>query len=320
MPGPFLDRVTKSPGAITKIYDKNGVVTYWEDMLSTLISQMTEFAFDTGVTTSASAGGTQVIDATKSWAANIWDQTHRKAVVEIIIGGIHYFADVTANAATTLTFGALGVAVPIGATYAIKAGFGSVDISSISSTALTADDWTARFKALNDASVTGMFKSFGDAGAGDSLLGLVGTKGDAAVTDDTASSTLFGYIKGLLKDIGDVGGGSDLLTLTGLISKKKQSDPAMYVVDCAVADTQYSQVLPANTKMITVKMLNGLPGDNFRVSFVTGNVATGPLVAKPCDKIDAGMDWVSPEGMDLAASTVYFASSVTGLCLVTAYV
>jgi hypothetical protein len=101
----------------------------------------------------------------------------------------------------------------------------------------------------------------------------------------------------LLQVGGTVLTADDWTLLFRTMNKEKAATPVQYVVDCAVANQEYSQALPASTKMFTVKMLNGLPGDNFRVGYVTGNVATGPLAAKPCDKIDAGMEFVSPDGM-----------------------
>jgi len=40
-----------------------------------------------------------------------------------------------------------------------------VNLTSINGTALTGDDWTLRFQALNDDTVEGLFRSIGDAGA-----------------------------------------------------------------------------------------------------------------------------------------------------------
>jgi hypothetical protein len=121
----------------------NGTTTTLTALLSDIISRLTEFNNDSGILTNGSA--TTVVDTTRSWATDIW----KGAKVEVIHGGIHYFADVTGNNATTLTFATVGVTLIAGDTYQIKAAVDRIDLARINGTAITGNDWTTLFQQIN---------------------------------------------------------------------------------------------------------------------------------------------------------------------------
>jgi hypothetical protein len=82
----------------------------------------------------------------------------------------------------------------------------------------------------------------------------------------------------------------------------------LYHVTLTNADTEYSQALPANTRHISVMIMDGVSTDNFRVAYVTNKVATPTA---PYLKFAQNMQYVSPDiNVQLASSTIYIASSV----------
>ena len=260
--------VAQATAGITKTIDKNGDLTYWEDILSDLISRLTEFNNDTGTAT----GGTDTtcVDTTRAWAADIW----KGGKVEIIKAGTHYFAEITTNDATTLTFASIGTPVVVGNTYQIKAAIDRIDLARINGTAVTGDDWTLRFKVLNDASVRGLMKSIGDIGPGDNIVTILG----------------------------------NILTAIGLLAMVPTT-PTIYNSSLLLADTEYSQALSANTKKFSVSIIDGQAGDNFRIAYVTGKVATPTA---PYLKYEQNIEFYQ-DNIEAAALTLYLASSKAGV-------
>ena len=84
--------------------------------------------------------------------------------------------------------------------------------------------------------------------------------------------------------------------------------PTVYNLTLAVADTEYSQLLTANTKEFRFRCRTLF---DVRYAFVTGNVAvpTAPWLTLP-----AGSDYWS-DGDDLPATTLYFATDEAGVIL-----
>ncbi len=80
-----------------------------------------------------------------------------------------------------------------------------------------------------------------------------------------------------------------------------------YNVVLTVANTEYSPVLPADTKAVAISVQDGLTTENYRVAFVTGKVATptAPYIKRYCDAE------LSIDGLDLTTKTIYFACSGT---------
>jgi hypothetical protein len=140
----IVDKIQKSDGTQPSLLSE----------LATILANATDVAFVNSITTGASAGGTQVIDTTMSFEVNMWDQSHHKGMVDITIGGVHYWADILSNTVDTLTFAAIGIAIPAGAEYSIKALYSAVDISSWGGTPLTGADLTLAIQALLQKGLT----------------------------------------------------------------------------------------------------------------------------------------------------------------------
>lgn len=70
----------------------------------------------------------------------------------------------------------------------------------------------------------------------------------------------------------DIVGGIDYARL---VNKFQANTPVIYNLTLTLANTQYSQTLPAGTKKFTIKERNGNP---FRLAYITGMVAT-PLTS-----------------------------------------
>jgi len=81
---------------------------------------------------------------------------------------------------------------------------------------------------------------------------------------------------------------------------------SVYNLTLTLADTEYSQALPANTREVRFRCRTVF---DVRYAFVTGKVATptAPYLTLP-----AGMEYHS-DGNDLAGFTLYFASSQAGV-------
>lgn len=79
-----------------------------------------------------------------------------------------------------------------------------------------------------------------------------------------------------------------------------------YTLTCVVADTEYSQALPANTRYFEFQCRGN---SVIRWAFVTGKVA-GP--ADPYRTLKVGDSYFSPAGMNLTGVTLYVASPDAG--------
>lgn len=76
----------------------------------------------------------------------------------------------------------------------------------------------------------------------------------------------------------------------------------------SVADTEYSQALPAGCKYFSIK---GRAGETavIRFAFVTGKVATPTA---PYASLSAGSSYSSPEKYSAGGDTIYLASATAG--------
>ena len=90
-----------------------------------------------------------------------------------------------------------------------------------------------------------------------------------------------------------------------LVSTAAPSVPTVFNVTLTNADTEYSQALPADTKKLLVSIRSGVVGDNYRLAFVTGKVATPTA---PYVYLTEDLPY-SVEGVDIAEGTLYLASS-----------
>lgn len=82
--------------------------------------------------------------------------------------------------------------------------------------------------------------------------------------------------------------------------------PTIYNVPMTLADTEYSQALPANTKIVEFRE-QGM-SSKIRYAFETGKVATPTA---PYRSLNIG-EVKTVEGLSLAAVTLYFACSIVG--------
>lgn len=120
-----------------------------------------------------------------------------------------------------------------------------------------------------------------------------------ATAPDATSQYRIGFYGKMTGDMGSWGGTS----LTGrdiTLDLSKADTPVIYNVTMTLADTQYSQALPANTKKYTIQTRDGTA---FRIAFVTGKVAAP---TEPYFSI--GTDGFHQEDLIKPASlTLYFA-------------
>lgn len=87
--------------------------------------------------------------------------------------------------------------------------------------------------------------------------------------------------------------------------EESASTPTIYNVTMTLANTEYSQVAPANTKKITIQTRDGTA---FRLAFETGKVATPTA---PYYSIKVG-DVYYDDQIHIGAITIYFACSIAG--------
>lgn len=102
-----------------------------------------------------------------------------------------------------------------------------------------------------------------------------------------------------------------------LVELAKKPDPAttpvIYNVTMTVADTEYSQVLPANTKRFSIRTRDGTA---FRMAFVTGKVAAP---TEPYFSILANIPYIE-EQIEVSALTLYFGCGGAGkICEIVAW-
>jgi len=230
--------------------------------LEDALSRFIEFSMDSGTATGGS--NTTCVDAGKSWATDIW----KGAVLEVhtAADGKAHYATISANTATTITMGALAGAVSVasGDDYAIRLQTGIADIYKWGGTVLTGRDISLDLKALIDDSIKGVLRSLSDIGAaaGEDDMGLLDRIGELKATP-TANTVL-----DRLKDI------ADAVALTPQVS----TIPVIYNVTMTIANTEYSQALPANSKKFLIHCQDGTA---FRLAYVTGKVAipTAPYLS-----------------------------------------
>jgi len=89
------------------------------------------------------------------------------------------------------------------------------------------------------------------------------------------------------------------------ISTSEADTITEYNITCTLADTEYSQALPANTLAFEFRNRNS---HDTRWSFVTGKVA---VPTAPYNTLSGGQVYYK-EGIDLVTKTLYFASSTAG--------
>lgn len=87
--------------------------------------------------------------------------------------------------------------------------------------------------------------------------------------------------------------------------------PTIYNVTMTTLNTEYSQALPANCKKFAMKVQLGTGSYKYRVAFVTGKVAT-PVA--PYLQYNDDVEYFE-EGLNYATSTLYFASTTSGLVM-----
>ena len=87
------------------------------------------------------------------------------------------------------------------------------------------------------------------------------------------------------------------------VAKLVATTPTKYALALTLADTEYSQALPANTKKFRIHLRDFA---TFRLAYVTGKVAGS---VDPYETIPAGSEKYE-DGLNLAALTVYLASPV----------
>ena len=95
-------------------------------------------------------------------------------------------------------------------------------------------------------------------------------------------------------------------TISGDVNVTRDASPNLYNVTLTVADTEYSQALPAATKILAFQCRTSF---DVRFAFVTGKVAapTAPYMTLKAD-MTYFMDTA-----DLASGTLYLASSQAGV-------
>lgn len=97
----------------------------------------------------------------------------------------------------------------------------------------------------------------------------------------------------------------DLANLDTPLSRLIATTPVLYEKTMTLADTEYSQALPANCKRFTIHCQDGTA---FRLAYVTGKVATptAPYYSIPAGAVK------SESGLYLAATTLYVACGTAG--------
>jgi hypothetical protein len=131
---------------------------------------------------------------------------------------------------------------------------------------------------------------------------LTVTQNRIKITDDTIYATFQTTdVKNIVEK-----GVSDIITALGTVNTNlgtleddieamTAATPTIYNISIAVADTEYSQALPANAKRFSLSIIDGTPGENFRWAYETGKVATPTAPYRQldqafeyeCDKINS---------------------------------
>lgn len=141
--------------------------------------------------------------------------------------------------------------------------------------------------------------------------------GVLSIDDNAGSLTVDGTVTANLaagsNNIGDV----DILTIAAgdnnignvdivTLPAAEHTTPTLYAITCTLADTEYSQALPASTRALIFNARN--PAHAIRYAFATGKVA---LPTDPYHTLLAGYVY-DKENLKLAATTLYVASSTAG--------
>jgi hypothetical protein len=145
----------------------------------------------------------------------------------------------------------------------------TANLDKISGTAQTAADWTPLLQKLDVALSTR---------ATENTLASVLAKLDVALSTRATEATL---------------------------AKLMPTTPTKYAVALTLADTEYSQALPANTKKFRVHLRDYA---TFRLAYETGKVAGS---VDPYETIPAGSEKYEDQ-INIASLTLYFASPVAG--------
>ena len=97
-----------------------------------------------------------------------------------------------------------------------------------------------------------------------------------------------------------------VLSVDDINAAEVATTPTLYNVTMTLADTEYSQALPANTKIVSFRCQDS--GFDTRFAFVASKVATPTA---PYRSLLAGEER-TVEGLNLAATTLYFACGTAG--------
>lgn len=95
------------------------------------------------------------------------------------------------------------------------------------------------------------------------------------------------------------------VAIIGSISGTKATSIIPYNITMTLANTEYSQLLPAGTKSFSISFRDGLSTEKMRIAFVTGKVAGS---VSPYQEI-TGDSIYFEEGLNLTGVTIYFACS-----------
>lgn len=134
-----------------------------------------------------------------------------------------------------------------------------------------------------------------------------GPSGEVLPVVCDAQGNLVIQLEGATVNIGDVDVLSSALP-TGAATSAKQAATTIteYNITLTLADTEYSQALPANTKKIEFWSRGKYA---FRHAFTTGKVAG---LVSPYFTAFANSSYESPGMADLTSKTIYFATDTAG--------
>jgi hypothetical protein len=119
-----------------------------------------------------------------------------------------------------------------------------------------------------------------------------------------AGTNVIGHV--IVDTLPALAAGANLIGSVITDAVKPATTPAVYNVVMTNADTEYSQLLPANTKKFRLSMVEN--DTAYRVAYVTGKVATptAPYISKII-----GSE-IKEDGLNLASQTIYFACGSAG--------
>ncbi len=99
---------------------------------------------------------------------------------------------------------------------------------------------------------------------------------------------------------------ADLLAVTVNVTDLISTNPTIYNLELTTENVEYSQVLPNNTKKLSVSIVDGTDANNYRIAFETGHVASS---ASPYLKYTQNVEF-SESDLNLISKTLYIGSSV----------